>query len=96
MARRYHSSKRRAIMRQGDPIVHFEVFERDEWMCHICKQQIDRRLRGEGVWMRATIDHIIPLSRGGPHTYENVAAAHWICNQRKGDQLTLDSLEDII
>lgn len=29
-------------------------------------------------------NHVIALSRGGLHSYENVRLAHWICNARKG------------
>lgn len=82
--RRYYSAKRRAKMRKGDNIVHLEVFERDKWLCHICGTLIDKYLRGD-AWMRATLDHVIPLSKGGEHTYENTKAAHWFCNMQKGD-----------
>lgn len=75
-------------MRRGDLIKHLDIFERDEWICHICNTLIDRTLRGD-AWMRATLDHVIPLSKGGTHTYDNVAAAHWKCNMDKGDRLTL-------
>lgn len=34
--------------------------------------------------MGASLDHIIPLSRGGHHTADNVQAAHLACNHRKG------------
>lgn len=82
-------------MAQGEKIIHLVVFERDEWICNICKELIDRRLRGNS-WMRATLDHIIPLSKGGAHTYDNVAAAHWLCNMKKGDQLTLSATQDMM
>ena len=82
----YYSSKRRAIMLKGDDIIHIEVFERDGWMCHLCNNLIDKALRGD-AWMRATLDHVIPLSKGGTHTWGNVAAAHWLCNQKKGCNL---------
>lgn len=36
--------------------------------------------------MSFEVDEIVPVSRGGsPIDYENVQAAHRICNQRKGD-----------
>lgn len=89
MRKRYYSAKRRAVMQRGDDICHLTVFERDEWMCHLCDTLIDRKLRGD-AWMRATLDHVVPISRGGLHVYENVKAAHWRCNMEKGDQLTLD------
>lgn len=31
-----------------------------------------------------SVDHIIPLSRGGEHSYRNTQAAHLLCNLRKG------------
>lgn len=33
-----------------------------------------------------TIDHIKPLSRGGPHLFENLQPAHIDCNIKKGDR----------
>ena len=82
----YYSRKRRAIMLAGDDIDHLTVFERDEWICNICHKLIDRTLRGDN-WWRATLDHIIPLCKGGTHTWDNVAAAHWKCNMDKSDRL---------
>jgi 5-methylcytosine-specific restriction endonuclease McrA len=75
-------------MLAGDPIVHVDIFERDEWICGLCHDPIDKWRRGPDDWYRATLDHIIPLSKGGLHTYENTQAAHWICNMEKGDRLT--------
>lgn len=34
-----------------------------------------------------TIDHIVPLSRGGEHTIENLTTACWTCNCSKGAKL---------
>lgn len=33
-----------------------------------------------------TIDHIVPLSKGGPHRFENLQPAHFSCNSRKGNR----------
>ena len=70
-------------MLAGEDIDHLIVFERDDWICGICQTPIDKALRGDN-WMRATLDHITPLSKGGTHTYDNVGPAHWICNMQKG------------
>lgn len=78
-------------MRKGDDIDHLVVFERDEWICHLCTDLIDRHRRGDD-WMRATLDHVIPLSRGGLHVYENVRASHWACNMEKGNSLPGEKL----
>lgn len=61
-----------------------EVFRRFEGRCYICK--IDTHWTIEGTWdpLLATVDHIKPVSKGGSHTWENVALACLICNVRKG------------
>jgi 5-methylcytosine-specific restriction endonuclease McrA len=35
----------------------------------------------------ATLDHVYPLARGGPHVPGNLVAACGPCNRRKGDML---------
>jgi hypothetical protein len=60
-----------------------EIFERDRWICHLCRKPIDPnadRRSPEG----ATIDHLVPLSHDGDDDPANVAAAHWRCNRDKG------------
>lgn len=55
-----------------------EIFERDSGLCHLCGQKVARKTkrRRDGPSM----DHIVPVSQGGPHTRENVALAHFSCN----------------
>ena len=89
MARRkikYYSPKRRAIYAKGDSINALEVFEAHGWVCVVCKKTIDRRRRYPD-WKSATIDHVVPLSKGGTHTLDNVAPAHLKCNLDKGDSM---------
>lgn len=86
----YYSAKRRAKMREGDAISHLEVFELANWICGICKEPIDKALRFPDK-MAATLEHVIPLSKGGTHTWDNVDAAHAICNFRKSNKLPSES-----
>lgn len=51
------------------------VFARDGWECQYCGR------RGS-----LTMDHIIPRSKGGATTWENVVACCAGCNRRKGDR----------
>ena len=51
------------------------VLRRDAGRCGICGLTIM-----EANWH---LDHIIPLSKGGEHSYANVQAAHARCNMRK-------------
>lgn len=60
-----------------------DIYERDGWRCGICSGEIDRTLEYPDL-MSATIDHVIPWSRGGAHTRANCQASHWLCNIRKG------------
>lgn len=64
-----------------------EIFERDGWRCGICGEMTDRT-REASRDMRPSLDHVIPLAKGGAHSRANVQCAHWICNSRKGAQLT--------
>jgi 5-methylcytosine-specific restriction endonuclease McrA len=46
----------------------------------------DRRCCGYCGRSASTIDHILPVSRGGRSTWTNTAAACGSCNQRKADR----------
>lgn len=72
----------------GDDIDHLTLFELHGWMCWNCKTEINRFLRFPH-FMAATVEHIIPLSRGGTHTWDNVAPSHAKCNFEKGDSLDI-------
>ena len=69
-----------------------KVIERDGGKCWICGSQTskqDKRHTEDG-WLVVgatypTIDHIIPMSKGGGHTWENVRLACKHCNELKGD-----------
>lgn len=51
------------------------VFERDGGICGICREVVFEQDR--------TIDHIIPISKGGEHSYANTQLAHRRCNEVK-------------
>jgi 5-methylcytosine-specific restriction endonuclease McrA len=82
----YYSPKRRAIYARGEKINHLEVFEEHNWICVVCDQKIDKHLRLPNL-MAATLEHIVPLCKGGTHTRDNVGPAHARCNFLKGDRL---------
>jgi len=64
------------------------VYERDHWLCHICGYPIDRDAH-PSTSRAASIDHVIPISRGGVHAMNNVKAAHFGCNSRKSNHLSI-------
>lgn len=80
----YYSPKRRAVYARGEDINHLEVFEAHGWKCFVCKEVINRYLRFPNL-MAATLEHIIPISKGGTHTWDNVTVSHAKCNFARGN-----------
>lgn len=70
-----------------DPkITRIKVLDRDEWVCGICHKPIANVLYAVDRDGYGTIDHIIPMSRGGGHVWSNVRAAHNRCNWTEYDR----------
>lgn len=65
---------------------HAEVFERDGWVCGICQKPVDQSVKYPDP-MSASLDHVIPLSRGGDHVPDNAQCSHLTCNRQKGHSL---------
>lgn len=83
--RRSNYEIRRARKKSNGRVEDFQnvdVYERDNWICGVCGLKVDPCLRWPDP-MSASLDHIIPLSRGGSHTLDNVQLAHLVCNERK-------------
>lgn len=57
------------------PVNRREVLRRDKHACQYC-----------GSTKQLTLDHVIPRSKGGKHTWDNVVTACEKCNSRKGDR----------
>ncbi len=77
-------NRRRAIkaaVEVGD-VDYAAIWERDGGVCHVCGERVTL---GEHHF-----DHVIPLSRGGEHSMENIAVAHATCNLKKGAKLMED------
>jgi 5-methylcytosine-specific restriction endonuclease McrA len=75
-----YCSKRRATKYANTPLA--EMLMSTEWLailaaaaghCHYCDKEA-----------KLTLDHVIPLSRGGKHSKDNVVAACLHCNDSKG------------
>jgi 5-methylcytosine-specific restriction endonuclease McrA len=86
--RRIGGKVRRARLRQveHERVSSTKVFERDGWLCHICGRKTLKDKRGKIHDRAPHLDHIVPLSLGGPHTYANTACACMKCNLTKGSR----------
>jgi len=60
------------------PLSRRAVFARDGGCCQYCGRSAE------------SIDHVIPRSKGGPHSWDNVVACCRRCNTYKGDRLLKD------
>ena len=65
----------RVPYRASVPLSRRAVFARDAHRCQYCGRQAEN------------LDHVLPRSRGGEHTWENVVASCRTCNARKEDRL---------
>lgn len=69
----------------------WEIGERDGWVCHICDGAIDSALAYPDPASKS-IDHIVPLVKGGEHTRANVAITHLVCNIKKKDRVSFEGV----
>ncbi len=63
------------------------IFERDGWVCQLCGEAVDPAREFPDP-LSPSLDHVIPLDRGGAHVPENCQLAHFGCNASKGSRRT--------
>lgn len=85
--------KRRQGMVIVDKVEVRVLFDRDRGVCQLCRKRVKLGLKYPNPGM-ASIDHIIPVSDGGEHSYRNTQLVHLGCNLAKctkavGEQLRL-------
>jgi len=80
---RAYGGRRRArkAATQTEPVDLAQILLRDGMVCHICTEPIESMTD-------LHFDHVIPLSKGGPHIAENIRPSHAQCNMHKGSRLT--------
>lgn len=78
--------RRRALIAGATvaPVSYAAVLARDGLVCGICGGAMERS--------ELSFDHIIPLSKQGPHVEWNLQVAHKVCNSRKGAKLKLGQM----
>lgn len=81
--------RRRARLRgvETETIKPLLVFQRDGWTCKLCGCPTPQRLLRTSSPHKPTVDHIVPIARGGAHVYANVQCACSRCNSRKAAKI---------
>lgn len=64
----------------------FKVFDRDGWICQLCKRKTPKKLRGTIDPRAPELDHIMPVSLGGEHSYRNTQCSCRACNGSKSNR----------
>ena len=78
--------RRRRVAKNGCASERFkttDIFERDKWKCKMCGCKTPKALHGGLEPNAPVLDHIIPLSLGGPHTKANTRCLCRQCNGKK-------------
>ncbi len=70
------------------PVTRRTVLARDHYTCQYCGRQPARK--------DLTVDHIVPRSRGGRTTWENVVTACQRCNGHKGNRTPEEASMDVL
>lgn len=82
-ARMLRKARERAA--KVEPVNPYRVLERDGWMCQMCGIATPQEKRGTYEPDAPELDHIVPLSKGGDHSYANTQCACRKCNAAKSD-----------
>lgn len=86
MARRHtHERRTRKLSGNYEKFDDREIFERDGWICQIGKHPVDRSVEWPHP-LYPTLDHIVPLSKGGEHARANTRLACWAHNAERGNR----------
>jgi 5-methylcytosine-specific restriction endonuclease McrA len=80
--------KRRAIKRDAfvETVRSEEIYKRDNYICQLCFAPVDINLKWPDP-MSHSLDHIVPLSKGGEHSRANTQLAHIGCNWKKNNKV---------
>lgn len=81
---RHYTRAKRLGLPAEEGITKAKLLKRDGPFCALCflPLQTDGDPKSDLYW---SIDHIVPMHKGGGHTWDNVQLAHRLCNSNKRD-----------
>ena len=72
---------------QKVPLTRENIFKRDDYQCVYCDNHTKRK--------DLTLDHVVPQSKGGPNSWDNLVTACKRCNNEKADLTLVEYGKDI-
>jgi 5-methylcytosine-specific restriction endonuclease McrA len=81
-----HSYEARRRSSYVEAVWHNKVYERDGYRCGICNKKV-RMDKEVPHPLAPTLDHIVPISLGGEHSYANIRTAHFNCNSKRSNNM---------
>lgn len=94
---RIRDIRRRILIKENliDKDISLEkLAKRDKDICWICQKKVDWNdfeIRNDGVFVAGkkypSIDHVIALTNGGKHSWDNVRLTHRMCNTEKRNNI---------
>ncbi len=87
-SKRIQKAKRKAACKgaYAESVNPLKVFDRDKWRCKLCGAKTPKDKRGTCDDDAPELDHILPISKGGSHTYENTQCTCRRCNGLKSNK----------
>ena len=76
------------------------ILKRDDYTCYLCGGKVDlnaaHNMKEDGWELYPHLDHVIPLSKGGDDTPDNVRTTHAKCNMAKLDTPVNELLDTVL
>ena len=79
-----HTQKHRGNTRFATTARRFHIYERDNKTCYLCGVYLD--------FEKVELDHLVPISRGGDSSPENLAVSCRTCNRTRGAKIEVAQL----
>jgi len=77
--REYVRTRRARLRGNGiEPVSEARIIARDGMVCHLCSLPVSKK--------EFSLDHVVPISKGGRHAESNLRVAHVLCNARRGNR----------
>jgi 5-methylcytosine-specific restriction endonuclease McrA len=86
---RYNARKRKAFV---EDVSVRKLAQIQNWRCWLCDGKISKTAKAPHP-DSLSLDHLVPLSCGGQHSYYNCAAAHLRCNSIKSNNAVNEQLK---